>query len=132
VKLSGLTVSRDCADKVNRYAKDCALTVHAAMTDIIEDWAAVEAEAQGVSVTRARRSKPRRDAEGILGCRRAPDGFHRITEEGGWSLTCRYCGKETKPCPVAPNGFHKGDRPHKGERSPCLYCDGLMPPWPPP
>ncbi|HLL52855.1 MAG TPA: hypothetical protein VK447_04860 [Myxococcaceae bacterium] len=47
VKLSGVTVSRDCADNVNRYAKDCALTVHAAMTNIIEEWAAVEAEARG-------------------------------------------------------------------------------------
>jgi len=63
-------------------------------------------------VKRAKRSKPRRDPSGISGCRRAPDGFHRITHTPqGWELTCRYCGKETKPCPVAPDGFHKGDRP---------------------
>jgi hypothetical protein len=43
VKLLGATVTRECADKVNRYAKDSALTVNAAVTNIIEEWAAVEA-----------------------------------------------------------------------------------------
>jgi hypothetical protein len=44
VKLSGLTVTRDCADKVNRYAKDSGLTVNAAATNIIEQWVAAEAQ----------------------------------------------------------------------------------------
>jgi hypothetical protein len=43
VKLSGLTVTSDCADKVNRYAEESALTPNAAVTNIIEEWAAEEA-----------------------------------------------------------------------------------------
>jgi len=39
VKLSGVTVSCDCADKVKRYASDGSLTVNAAITNIIEQWA---------------------------------------------------------------------------------------------
>jgi len=44
VKLSGLTVTRDCADKVNRYAQESALTPNAAVTNIIEEWAAEEVQ----------------------------------------------------------------------------------------
>jgi hypothetical protein len=39
VKLSGLTVSRDCADRVKHYARERGLTVNAALTDVIEEWA---------------------------------------------------------------------------------------------
>jgi hypothetical protein len=39
VKLSGVTVSCDCADKVKRYASEGGLTVNAAITNILEEWA---------------------------------------------------------------------------------------------
>ena len=55
VRLSGVTVTRDCADKVNRYAEDSALTVNAAVTNIIEEWAARKAARQ----TRAELKIPR-------------------------------------------------------------------------
>jgi hypothetical protein len=39
LKLSGVTVSSDCADKITRYATESGLTVNAAMTNILEEWA---------------------------------------------------------------------------------------------
>ncbi|HLL53036.1 MAG TPA: hypothetical protein VK447_05780 [Myxococcaceae bacterium] len=39
IKLSGVTVSGDGADTLRRYAREDGLTVHAAMTDILEEWA---------------------------------------------------------------------------------------------
>jgi hypothetical protein len=34
-----MTVSIDCADKLRRYAQENGLTVNAAMTNVIEEWA---------------------------------------------------------------------------------------------
>jgi len=39
LKLSGVTVSYDCADKITQYATASGLTVNAAMTNILEEWA---------------------------------------------------------------------------------------------
>ena len=39
MKLSGVSLTRDCADQLKRYAKDSALTVNAAITNVIEEWA---------------------------------------------------------------------------------------------
>ena len=39
IKHSGVTLSADCAGMIERYAAANGLTVHAAMTDIIEEWA---------------------------------------------------------------------------------------------
>ncbi len=39
VRLAGLSVSRDCARKLERFVRERGLTMNAAITDIIEAWA---------------------------------------------------------------------------------------------